>query len=169
VRDSGDPDGFEPFMAAALPGLLRFGHVLTGNPHEAEELAQEALMRTCARWRRIRHDEPVAYVRRTMVNAWISRWRRRWRETRLPDGWDAAGTVDAPVWDERERTLTALRTLPPRQRAVVVLRYYDDLSEAQIADVLGCSVGTVKSHASRALATLRRVLEETTSDAGALR
>lgn len=153
-------DGFTPFMQAALPGLLRFGHVLTGDPHAAEELVQEALVRTCARWRRIRHDEPQAYVRRAMVNAWTSRWRRHRRETPLPEGWDAAGRPELAEWDERDRTLAALRLLPPRQRAVVVLRYYDDLSEAQIADVLGCSPGTVKSHASWALATLRVALAE---------
>ena len=164
-----DDDGFAPFMASALPSLLRFGHVLTGDRHAAEELVQESLVRTCARWRRIRHDEPHAYVRRVMVNAWTSRWRRLGREVPLPEGWDAAARSEAPAWDERDRTLAALRLLPPRQRAVVVLRYYDDLSEKQVADVLGCSTGTVKSQASRALKTLRTVLaDEPCATEGAL-
>lgn len=164
-----DDDGFAPFMAAALPGLLRFGYVLTGDPLRGEELAQEALVRTCARWRRIHHDEPHAYVRRVMVNTWTSWWRRSWREQPLPEGWDAGAGDHEPVWDERDRTLSALRVLPPRQRAVVVLRYYEDLSEAQIAEALGCSTGTVKSQASRALRTLRAVLDETPAPEGALR
>lgn len=161
-------DGFAPFVREALPGLLRFGHVLTGDPHAADELVQESLVRTCARWRHLRHDTPHAYVRRVMVNTWTSRWRRTRREVPLPEGWEAAGTLDAPVWDERDRILAALRLLSPRQRAVVVLRYYDDLSEKQIADVLGCSTGTVKSTSSRALTNLRSALAEPAS-AGAPR
>jgi RNA polymerase sigma-70 factor (sigma-E family) len=145
---------FEDFAAAAMPGLLRFGHVLTGDPLRAEELVQQALVSTWARWRRIEHDQPHAYVRRAMVHTHTSWWRRSRFESSLPAGYDAAAPAGADL-GERDRTLAALRLLPPRQRAVIVLRYYEDLSEADIAKVLGCSTGTVKSQASRALRTLR--------------
>ena len=148
---------FEDFASAALPGLLRFGHVLTGDPLRAEELVQQALVSTWARWRKIEHDQPHAYVRRAMVHTHTSWWRRSWRETALPPGFDGAAPQD-PDLGERDRTMAALRQLPPRQRAVVVLRYYEDLSEAEIARVLGCSPGTVKSQASRALRTLSALL-----------
>lgn len=149
---------FEEFAAAALPGLLRFGHVLTGDPLRAEELVQQALVNTWQRWKRIEHDQPYAYVRRAMVHTHTSWWRRSRRESALPTGFDAAvasGPDLASLSAERDRTFSALRLLPPRQRAVIVLRYYEDLSEADIAAVLGCSPGTVKSQASRALRTLR--------------
>jgi len=145
---------FEDFAATALPGLLRFGHVLTGDPHKAEELVQQALVDTWARWRSIKHDQPHAYVRRAMVHTHTSWWRRSRRETLLPAGFDAAAPEGHDL-AERDRTMAALARLPPRQRAVIVLRYYEDLSEAQIAEVLGCSTGTVKSQAARALKTLR--------------
>ena len=148
---------FEEFAAAALPGLLRFGHVLTGDPLRAEELVQQALVSTWARWRKIEHDQPHAYVRRAMVHTHTSWWRRSRREAPLPLGYDASAPVD-PDLGERDRTFAALRQLPPRQRAVIVLRYYEDLSEADIARVLGCSPGTVKSQASRALRTLHGLL-----------
>lgn len=148
---------FEEFATAALPGLLRFGHVLTGDPLRAEELVQQALVSTWARWRRIEHDQPHAYVRRAMVHTHTSWWRRSRRETSLPPGYDVSAPLD-PDLGERDRTLAALRQLPPRQRAVIVLRYYEDLSEADIARVLGCSPGTVKSQASRALRTLHGLL-----------
>jgi RNA polymerase sigma-70 factor (sigma-E family) len=148
---------FEEFASAALPGLLRFGHVLTGDPLRAEELVQQALVSTWARWRRIEHEQPHAYVRRAMVNTHTSWWRRSRHETPLPAGYDLA-VPQTGALEERDRTLTALRQLPPRQRAVIVLRYYEDLSEAEIARVLGCSPGTVKSQASRALRTLHALL-----------
>jgi len=145
---------FEEFAAASLPGLLRFGHVLTGDRLRAEELVQQALVSTWARWRRIEHDQPLAYVRRAMVHQHTSWWRRSRREAVIPAGYDPAAP-EGPDLGERERAVTALRLLPPRQRAVIVLRYYEDLSEAEIARVLGCSPGTVKSQASKALRTLR--------------
>ncbi|MFN2540210.1 MAG: SigE family RNA polymerase sigma factor [Mycobacteriales bacterium] len=148
---------FEEFAAAALPGLLRFGHVLTGDPLRAEELVQQALVSTWVRWRRIEHDQPHAYVRRAMVHTHTSWWRRSRREAALPVGYDPAAPQSGSL-EERDRTMSALRQLPPRQRAVIVLRYYEDLSEAEIARVLGCSPGTVKSQASRALRTLRATL-----------
>jgi RNA polymerase sigma-70 factor (sigma-E family) len=161
-RSTEQEDNFAAFMGAALPGLLRFGYVLTGDPHRGEELVQAALVTTYRRWRHLRHEEPHAYVRRAMVNAHTSLWRRHRRETRLPEDFDLTSAGTGPAhYDDVDLVLRALRVLPPRQRAVMVLRYYDDLSEAEIADTLGCSPGTVKSQASRALRTLRRELDRT--------
>ena len=153
-------DSFDAFMAAALPGLLRFGYVLTGDAHRGEDLAQAALVSTYRRWKKLRHDEPYAYVRRAMVNGHTSLWRRHRREAPLPAGFDAvAGGTEPSRYDNVDLVLRALRVLPARQRAVMILRYYDDLSEADIARTLGCSPGTVKSQASRALKALRRELD----------
>jgi RNA polymerase sigma-70 factor (sigma-E family) len=154
-----DDDGFEQFMAAALPGLLRFGHVLTGDRHRAEELVQSALVKTYRRWGSLRQDQPTAYVRRAMVNTYTSWWRRSRHEAVMPIGFDAASS-DGVSYDDRDAALRALASLPPRQRAVLVLRYYLDLSEAEIADTLGCSTGTVKSSASRGLRSLRERLTD---------
>ncbi len=156
-------DDFAAFVRSRMPALLRFGHALTGNRHDALDLAQTALERTGVRWRGVsRRGDPEAYVRRAMVNTWVSRWRRLRRETLVsgvPDTPDlpAAEAADAAL--EREPLWRALADLPPRQRAVIVLRYYEDLSEAQIADVLGVSPGTVKSQASKAMAGLRLRLD----------
>lgn len=153
-------ESFDAFMAAALPGLLRFGYVLTGDQHRGEELAQAALVTTYRRWKKLRHDQPYAYVRRAMVNGHTSLWRRYRREAQLPADFDGvAGGAGPARYDNVDLVLRALRVLPARQRAVMVLRYYDDLPEADIARTLGCSPGTVKSQASRALKTLRRELE----------
>jgi RNA polymerase sigma-70 factor (sigma-E family) len=150
---------FEEFASAALPGLLRFGHVLTGDPLRAEELVQQALVSTWARWRHIEHDQPHAYVRRAMVHTHTSWWRRSRREAHLPAWFDTAAPETGGL-EERDRTLAALRQLPPRQRAVIVLRYYEDLSEVEIARVLGIAQGTVKSQASKGIAALRAVIGE---------
>ena len=152
-------DSFEQFMAAALPGLLRFGHVLTGDRHRAEELTQSALVKTYRRWGSLQHDQPTAYVRRAMANTYTSWWRSARREAVMPAGFDAPGR-DTPPYDERDAALRALATLPPRQRAVLVLRYYLDMSEIDIADALGCSTGTVKSSAARGLRSLRERLTD---------
>jgi RNA polymerase sigma-70 factor (sigma-E family) len=147
-------------MEAALPSLLRFGYVLTGDLHRGEELVQSALVTTYRRWKHLRLEEPHAYVRRAMINAHTSLWRRHRRETPMPESFDLTARGAGPEhYDEVDLVLRALRVLPPRQRAVMVLRYYDDLSEAEIARALGCSPGTVKSQASRALKTLRRELD----------
>lgn len=151
----GDDAAFDEFMQGALPALLRFGHVLTGDATRAEDLVQAALVNTYARWGRSELAHPHAYVRRAMVNTYTSWWRRAWRESPLPEGWDVA-QPELPDAADRNHTRQALRALPPRQRAVVVLRYFEDLSEADTAEVLGCSRGTVKSQTSRALRTLRQ-------------
>ena len=152
-------DEFEEFVVAALPGLLRFGVVLTGSRDRADDLVQTALVKTMRRWRAIEHDQPVAYVRRAMVNAHLSGWRRSRRETGMPDAFDvAAGTDDTASYDDQDQLARALAVLPPRQRAVIVLRYYAGFSEAEIAETLGCASGTVKSQASKALHRLRAEL-----------
>jgi RNA polymerase sigma-70 factor (sigma-E family) len=161
-------DSFGEFVAGALPGLLRFGHVLTGDPREAEDLVQEALVRSLRRWHSVRSSDAVPYVRRAMVNTHITRWRRweaRVRLGHLPDR-----SVDDPElgrsedWDHLRR---ALVRLPVRQRTVLVLRYYEDLPDTRIAQLMGCSPGTVRSQAARGLAALRPLLEPETVDRGA--
>jgi RNA polymerase sigma-70 factor (sigma-E family) len=151
------PEGFAAFVAARSPALVSTAWLLTGDHGRAEDLVQEALARTWQSWSRIRDDGwPEAYVRRTMVNLNISWWRRRWRGERptavLPQ--QALADIGDQA-DLRDVVRRALASLPPRQRAVVVLRYFEDWSEVQTAQALGCSVGTVKSQAARAVARLR--------------
>jgi RNA polymerase sigma-70 factor (sigma-E family) len=142
------------FVQAQYAVLLRTAFLLTGSAHEAEDLVQASLLKAMRHWRRI--DEPLPYVRRIMANLHVSRWRRhRAREVLssiVPDRHERDATDGVA---DREALLAALRRLPPRTRAVIVLRYWVDLSEADTADVLGCTVGTVKSTASRGLARLR--------------
>jgi RNA polymerase sigma-70 factor (sigma-E family) len=169
VRDTdvGGAD-FAQFVDEALPALLRFGYVLTGNAAEAEDLVQDALAKSLRRWRRVRADNPVAYTRRIMINTHLTRWRRWGARVRLggvPEAAaDDAGLRRGEDWDALRR---ALALLPSRQRAVLVLRYLEDLPDTTIAVLLGCSPGTVRSHASRGLAALRPLL--TAGTAGALR
>lgn len=138
---------FDTFARGRMRELLRFAHVLTGDPHRAADLVQDALERTLLGWHRIeRKDDPEVYVRRAIVNRHVSVWRRTRRERLV------AETPDQPYAGETGRDdelWAALATLAPRQRAVVVLRYYEDLSEADTAAALGCSVGTVKSRPTR--------------------
>lgn len=154
------PD-FADYVRVSLPALLRFGHALTGNPHDAADLVQDALEKVGVRWSSLGRKDihPDAYVRRCMVNARTSRWRRHRKETlvaQTPDSvvGPADRRQDEPLWQ-------ALLQLPAQQRAVIVLRFYEDQSEAQIAAILGISPGAVKSHASRAMARLRERLEAT--------
>jgi RNA polymerase sigma-70 factor (sigma-E family) len=145
---------FEAFVAARSRHLLHAAHLLTGDRHRAEDLLQTALTRAYLRWDRI--DEPEGYVRRTMVNAHTDWWRTKpWREQATSDLPESPVPDLSRAYDERDAVLAALATLTGRQRAVVVLRYYEGLSEAEIAAALGCSAGTVKSAASRAMAKLR--------------
>lgn len=150
---------FEEFVRASLPELLRFGVAIAGNRHDGADLVQGALETTGRRWRKLRAgDDAAAYVKRAMVNAHISRWRRLRREWLTDDALDGLISVSTPVPLVEQPMWLALAALPPRQRAVLVLRYYEGLPEVDIADVLGCSPGTVKSQASKALANLRRQL-----------
>jgi len=153
----GDTEAFDAFVRARLAHLLRFGRALTGDEHAAADLVQDALERTLMRWSKITSEDPEGYVRRAMVNRSISVWRKLRRE-RLTDQIPQQ-TYDDPARDDA--LLDALRRLPPRQRAVIALRYYEDLTEAQTAATLGCSVGTVKSQTSLAMARLRSLLDDT--------
>ncbi len=146
---------FVEFVAASRPTLRRIAHLLVPDPGDAEDLLQEALVRALGAWHRVRPGEEVAYVRRIMSNLAVDRWRRR-RPVVLggvPE--QHAGRDDLVTVDHRSELVQGLAALTVRERAVVVLRYYADLSERQVADELGVSVGTVKSTASRALARLR--------------
>jgi RNA polymerase sigma-70 factor (sigma-E family) len=154
--NSQDREEFTEFMTGRWPGLVRLAYAMTGDRWLAEDLAQAALASACHSWRRVRHaDDPDAYVRRILINAAHRRFREHRRSTsgggrNEPELADLAQAVDA-----RSDLLTALGGLPHRQRAVIVLRYWADLSDAQVAELLGCSEGTVRSQAWRALAKLR--------------
>ena len=156
------PEGFTEFVLARQAALLRTAYLLTGHAQDAEDLVQTTLVKVVPQWRRIRED-PEPYVRRVLVNENVSRWRRRrWREhvtDVLPEGL-SHGPDRAELLAVRE----ALRTLAPRQRAVLVLRYYEGMSEAEIAATLGIAPGTVKSQARDGLARLRQVLPADESD-----
>ena len=149
---------FEEFAASRLPAVLAFAAVLTGQRATAEDIAQEVLIRACARWDTIGGlDRPEFYVRKMVLNEFLS-WRRRsWRL--IPAG-DAAMTADrtsdlADQYAERAALLAEIGKLARRQRAVLVLRYYEDRSDAEIAELLGCRPATVRAYVSRALAALR--------------
>ena len=152
-------EGFVQFVEARQRALQRSAWLLTGDWALAEDLVQTALVRSWPRWERIRRrDDPEIYVRRVMVNTW-ARWsRRRWRgeqaSVTVPDR-EAAGDIagEAAV---RLAVRSALSSLTTRQRAVLVLRVFDDLSEAEVAQVLGCAIGPVKSTMSQALSRLRQ-------------
>ena len=150
---------FEEFAAAQLPGVLRFAGVLTADCALAEDVVQEVLIRAHARWNRIdAMDRPDLYVRKMIVNEFLS-WRRRsWRLVLAGRGADVVDRLSqdhAVAHAERAALLAELGKLPRRQRAVLVLRYYEGLSDTEIAGVLGCTPGTVRGYASRALAALR--------------
>ena len=151
-------EDFRSYVAARSPALLRTAYMLSGNRADAEDLLQTALAKTYLAWDRIREREALdGYVRRVMVNTQTSWWRRRkvdeYPTDGLPEG--PAGRDATADLDLHDALWTALAGLPKRQRAMVVLRYYEDLSEAETAQVMGVSVGTVKSTTSRALMKLR--------------
>jgi RNA polymerase sigma-70 factor (sigma-E family) len=153
-----DGEGFVRFVDLRQRALLRSAWLLTGDWALAEDLVQTALARTWLRWGRVRsRDDPEIYVRRVMVTTWVNWSRRKWRGERpaidLPDS-PAPGDLAAEAV-ARVAVRSALGSLTDRQRAVLVLRVFDDLTEAQTAQVLGCAVGTVKSTMSQALARLR--------------
>ena len=150
-------EDFDEFAAAAWPRLRWSAYLLTSDHHLAEDLAQGALARTYARWSKVRHDDALAYSRRVLVNLNIDRLRRRRLrevpETHAPEG----AAPDRPAEDlaARAEVLDLLATLTDKERRVVVLRHYFDLSEADVAAELGIAPGTVKSTLSRALGKLR--------------
>ncbi len=151
---------FDAYVAASGPRLKRLAFLLTGDLDAAEDLLQTAYAKALPRWSRIRaYDEPDAYMRRLMVNTRTSVWRKlRGREVLTADPPERAGSDPTLAYADTEELRRALSALPAKQRAAVVLRYYCDLSEAETAAVMGISVGTVKSHASRGLARLRELV-----------
>jgi RNA polymerase sigma-70 factor (sigma-E family) len=160
--DRGQPGageaGYVAFVEAAWGRYLRVARLLTGDPHRAEELLQDCLVKLYPRWRRVtRGGDPHAYLRRMLVNGNVSRWRRARRERLVAEPPDSED-VRASPGDPDEGLRRALMLLSRQQRAVVVLRYYADLTEKDVAAALGCSVGTIKIHHFRAMARLRELL-----------
>ncbi|GIH25599.1 DNA-directed RNA polymerase sigma-70 factor [Acrocarpospora phusangensis] len=154
-----DDHPFAEFVAEWGDALLRYGYVLSGNPHDAADLTQEALIRLHRAWPRVqRSRDPVSYTRTIMSRLHISTWRRLRREQLAWDPPDRGCLDDLPTGFERG-LWQALAGLPRKQRAVLVLRFYEDLSDAEIAEVLGISRGTVRSHASHGLSRLRSVAD----------
>lgn len=161
---------FSAFASARAAALLRFAYLLTGDHHHAEDLLQTVLAEVYLRWDRMHFPGPEAYVRRALINTYIS-WSRRssWFERPVARVPDRPARIDDRA-EDHEDLWRHLRDLPARQRAVVVLRFYEDLSVHETAQILGISSGSVKSHTSRALDALRVQLSESsparlTSDA----
>ena len=154
-----DEHEFDEFVLAAAPRLRRTAALMLGNRHDAEDIVQDALVRVMRRWPNVR-DAPYAYATQTVVNLTRDGWRRRLRRgvavplTDYPTGHDSMAGVD-----QRLSLLSAMARLPDRQRAALVLRYWEALSEHEIADALGCSPNTVKTHIARGLARLREGAE----------
>ncbi|GGZ15694.1 DNA-directed RNA polymerase sigma-70 factor [Streptomyces inusitatus] len=170
MSSGGDASDFEAYVAARGARLLRVAWLLTGDAHLAEDLLQTVLAKVWPKWRKISGDHPDAYIRKALVHTHASWWRRRWRgelpHGELPDtvaSWDAYASVDL-----EQSLAAAVRALPVRQRAVVVLRFFEDLSVEETAATLGCAPGTVKSQSSKALRTLRELLPEHARDGGDL-
>ncbi len=156
----------DAFVAAQHAPLVRAAYLLTGQESSAQDLAQETLVRVMVKWRLVRRaDEPDSYVRALMLNVFLDGRRRRWHgevpHDKLPD---IAGADPYGRPNDRDELRRGLQLLPPRQRAAVVLRHYEQRSEAQAAELLGCSVGTVKSLTSRGLAALRGHLTVPSAD-----
>jgi len=157
---------FRDFMHGRWPAMVRLAYALTGDQGHAEDVAQTAFARAYASWPKVRRTgNPDAYVRRIVINENLNRFRKHRVAERLTGALSGslagslAGADATRQYDDRSALIAALQRLGPRQRAVIVLRYWMDLTEAEIAAALGCSVGTVKSQAARALATLRQSAE----------
>ncbi|MEU1530325.1 SigE family RNA polymerase sigma factor [Streptomyces fagopyri] len=163
-RKQSRDEEFQGFVVGRWPRLLRTAFLLTGEQHAAEDLVQSTLEQVYVAWRRVdTADDPDAYVRRVMINAHARRHRRRLKEFLAPKD-DSGLTYEVPEGadamaqaDDRSALLKALAQLPPRQREAVVLRYWEDLGEARVAEAMGCSVGAVKSNAAKGIAKLRAV------------
>ncbi|GLY92791.1 SigE family RNA polymerase sigma factor [Actinoplanes sp. NBRC 103695] len=161
---------FEDFVSARLGSLVRYATVVTWDPHLAEDITQNVLVRAHSRWSRIGGlDAPELYLKRMIVNEFLS-WRRRRAARSVPLAGDTLAGLMPPVpdltapRDERDAMLRLIATLPPRQRAVIALRFYEDLSTEQIAETLGCRAVTVRTHLSRALASLQQAVPAALAD-----
>ena len=152
------PQGFSEFVTVRRRSLLRTARMLTGDQHMAEDLVQAALERVWPRWERIvERGDPYSYVRTVMLHLYTAWWRRAWRgEQPTSDVPDVVyADDDYATTDLRDAFRRLLDTLSPKQRAILVLRFHDDLTEVTVAQILGCSVGTVKSQTAKALGKLR--------------
>lgn len=155
---------FDEFLAARLGALVRYATVITCDPHLAEDITQDVLVRAQARWPRIaRLDAPEQYVRRMVLNEFLS-WRRRRAARGTPYALEILDALVPPTPDPaahsdlRDALFRLIAALPPKQRAAVALRFYEDLADDEIAELLGCREATVRSHISLALAKLRSTL-----------
>jgi len=148
---------FEEFVLSAWPRLRQAAYALTRDTRDAEDLLQTVLTKAYSSWSRVRRDDPVAYVRRSLVNAYIDTWRRARtvREVSMAEPTERPSYDAAELVEQRDELVGRLERLSERERTIVVMRHYLDLSEAEVARTLGCSVGTVKSTCSRALQRLR--------------
>ncbi len=157
MTSQADSEEFAAFVHRHWAALMSAALAVSGNRHDAEDLVQGALTSCYSRWDRIQGDQALAYLRRCIVNAHVSRWRRhRGAELSLAELPERPGHRSDPVTvDERQSLLPLLRALAPRQRAVLVLRYLCDLPDDQIADTLGVSPATVRTQAARGLTNLR--------------
>ena len=154
---------FEAYVAQRRPALLRWARVVAGDPHSAEDLLQDSLVRVLPHWESIRERAAAdAYVRRTITRQYVSWQRRRWRRDEIVSARVPEAALAAEVESDDGAELWHLvLQLPPQQRTTVALRFLEQLSVAETAAVLGCSTGTVKSNTSRGLATLRRLATDT--------
>ena len=166
VTSGTDATTFEEYAGTAWPTLYRYAYLLAGNHADAEDIAQQTLMKACRSWPRIRaSDSPTAYLRRMLTNTYLSQGRPKARRLELLT--DAPPERDhAPAGGPEDRMALwpHVKSLPPRQRAVIVLRFYEDLSEQEIAEALGCSRGNVKSTSHRALKALRAAIGSEITD-----
>lgn len=162
--DRDDETAFAEFVTREWSRLVRVAHLLTGDVGRAEDLVQQTLVKVHRHWRKLHHEgSPYAYTRAALVNQSTSWWRRKRVDETLGDIPAHADHDPRDAYagvDNRDALIQALRELPPRMRAVIVLRYYDDLTEAETAHALGISVGSVKSQTSRGLDRLRTVMSE---------
>ncbi|WP_194897484.1 SigE family RNA polymerase sigma factor [Catenulispora pinisilvae] len=162
-------DEFERFVAARWSALNQLGSLLTGGDRQrAEDLVQEALVKLWSAWSRVADEAPEAYARTVLVRLAARSARRRWwgeRPSEQVPEVEAAGDLSASV-AERTKLEAALAQLPPRQRAAVVLRYYQDMSESQVAEMLGAPIGTVRSHTRRGVERLRQIFADVNETAG---
>ena len=168
----GDEAAFAEFVTHEWSRLVRVGYLLTGDVGRAEDLVQQALVKVHRHWSRVRHEgSPYAYTRAAVANESTSWWRRRRVAEDLgeiPARADRARSDAYAVVDSRDQLVRALHSLPPRMRAVIVLRFYDDLSERETAEALGMSLGSVKSQTSRGLDHLRLTMTESSTPASTL-
>jgi RNA polymerase sigma-70 factor (sigma-E family) len=156
-----DEEEYRQFVVARLEPLRRAAYLLCHDWHTADDLVSITIGKLYRHWRRVRAADNVdAYARGVLTNAWLDEWRRPWRREQATDDPPERADVALPQldWVERDALLDLLQQLPPRRRAVIVLRFYCELSVEETAQVLGISTGTVKSQAARALDTMRALV-----------